>query len=143
MREALSGGGAAKQATQRPSTTSAFAMTKASAFKEMPNRRFRSKKRSTDVRSEKGVLLRAGLLRAKDPHQAFEWFLKAAEQAMPRRRKIGRLLPLRTEQNYRKAFHWYSKSALQGHIDAQIELGDRFFYGQGVLQTTSRHFSGI
>lgn len=34
----------------------------------------------------------------------------------------------------KKSIFWYKKAAEQGHVDAQVHLGDVYFYGQGVTK---------
>jgi len=41
-------------------------------------------------------------------------------------------------QNYKKAFKWYKKAAEQGYSKAQYNLGDMYYYGEGVLIDKSK-----
>lgn len=38
------------------------------------------------------------------------------------------------EQNYQKVHDWFTKSANQGHVEAQFVLGEMYYDGHGVKQ---------
>jgi len=45
------------------------------------------------------------------------------------------------EQNEPEAFRWYNLAALQGHIDAQVNLGVMYFQGRGTLRDVVKSHS--
>ena len=44
------------------------------------------------------------------------------------------------DQNHQKAFKWYQLAALQGHTNAQINLGVMYSNGQGVAKDYVRAY---
>lgn len=64
----------------------------------------------------------------------FEFFLKLVENGDRNTQySIGRLY--RLERKYRKSYYWYKKASEQGHIDAQKDLAEIYFYGYNVKQS--------
>lgn len=56
--------------------------------------------------------------------------------------RIGKMhyYALGTEQNYREAFKWIEKAAVEGNKFAQVNLGSMFHYGNGVEQNNKEAF---
>ena len=76
---------------------------------------------------EKGV--------AQDMSEAFNWFMKSAEQGYaPAQYKVGVSYAYGegTEKDLKNALYWYEKAAEQGHAIAQRNLGSMYQSGNGV-----------
>ena len=73
----------------------------------------------------------------QDYQQAFNWYLKSAEQGHAFAQfRLGNLYRdgYGVNQDYQQAFYWYLKSAEQGHAFAQIDLGNLYRHGYGVTR---------
>src|SRR2546430_10807036 len=47
---------------------------------------------------------------------------------------------LGTDENYVKAFEWYSKSANNGCVEGQNNLGECYYYGRGIVRDYKEAF---
>ena len=94
--------------------------------------------------------------------EAVKWYKKAAEQGNERAIKKLQSLQLQTNKNgstqmsaeemfnkgwsydqakdYRNAFIWYKKAAEQGNPEAQCNLGNMYYLGQGIAQNYTEAF---
>ncbi|KAG0197886.1 hypothetical protein BGX33_000252, partial [Mortierella sp. NVP41] len=91
----------------------------------------------------KGYLYRDGIGVPRDPSEAFEWFLKAAQQVnIPAFYELGIMYykGLGVPQDYSKAKKWLLKSASHGRAIAQHQIGIMYNQGDGVRKNPSRAF---
>lgn len=102
---------------------------------------------------ELGKIYRNGLLGEESIPKADEYFQKALHgflEIEPTAKqlqdyvqyRIGKMFALGfgTEQDYYKAFGWFTKSAAAGNKFAQYSLGSLYFYGNGTPQNYEKAF---
>jgi uncharacterized protein len=79
-----------------------------------------------------------------DYQQAYQWFLRAAEQGHPGAQKsLGDLYAwgVGITRNYAISDEWYFRAAEQGHPDAQYQLGFSLKLGYGVNRDDTQSFN--
>lgn len=73
----------------------------------------------------------------KDKHEAFKWYLKAAENGVSEAQFIigneyfiGNII----EKDYAQAIYWFEKAAAQNNFESYLRLADCYRTGKGVKQ---------
>ena len=91
--------------------------------------------RQGDPESQYGI---GEILSSANMHkEAFEWYIKAAEQGHASAQfEVGSMLGSGkgVKKNAKESFNWYEKSAKQGHVFAETMLGAYYEHGVGVPQ---------
>ena len=67
------------------------------------------------------------------------WLSFMDEEERKRAERVSTLI----FQIYKRVAHWVHKAAVQGHIEAQFQLGTMYFYGQGVEQDLEEAFNWV
>lgn len=93
---------------------------------------------AAEAQSNLGLAHYFGTCVPKDPRQAAQWTLKAAEQGLAWAQRNAGYLNRDGEgglaKNDKLALEWFRKAAEQGDHQALDELGDIHFYGRGVAK---------
>ncbi len=70
---------------------------------------------------------------------ALEWLSRSAENGnSDAQYEFGCIAD--NSKRYEEAFGWYQKSALQGHVQAQLRLGLLYYWGLGVVEDNQKAF---
>ncbi len=92
---------------------------------------------SAEIQSMIGVCYYQGQGVEKNEHEAFKWFLLAAEEGDGEAQSLIGVFYRHgkgVEQNSEKAFYWSKLAAEQGDAFAQSQLGELYEEGEGVKQ---------
>ncbi|UTW11703.1 tetratricopeptide repeat protein [Marinobacterium rhizophilum] len=106
--------------------------------KELKSIRLSAEAGDAHAQNRLGEMYEFGYGLERDPNQAYDWYLRAAEQNLvAAEHNIGRCYNFGTgvAQDFVQAELWYRKAAKQGHMDAMFFLGTLYSNNHGQDQS--------